>query len=376
LTAERLADMSKNLSVELGLPVNAADLFKHIEQNAKYATRMVSRVPGEQQGKTVAICGAGWSLWDYVREHPRQYAHQVWACNSALPFLMDQGARVTHGFGIDQGEGMLEDWARTFDVKYMIASSVHPKLVAHLRSAHRRLLWFHNFLGLHDPEGWTAPDVCLWCHQRQDQHTDAWDPTNSRGMRWVTPPEKHDYQAVSYEMYLYKQFYRDTCQPGYSLNSVGRAIGIALYMGFSTIRVYGADCACAPDQPPMPSNESPHYPAWAKAATVYADGRTVHEVYGPKGMVLEGGGTDFGGRRWHTRSDMLITARHLVDMVNAWKPRIQLMGDTMPAAMLHWTPAQWLGGETGCHPTMKDGAVTGFRMHIEERRRLEALIAL
>ena len=343
--------MPQEIACMMELPETADRLFDHIRLNARYAKKMVGATTNTHVGQTVAICGAGPSLRQYLLE-PQPATDEVWACNSALPYLVDRGVRVTHGVGIDQGEGMLEDWARTFDVTYLIATSVHPKLVKHLRRHNRRLRWFNNFLGLHDPEGWTGPDICMACrHVKTGVH------------------EGHDYVPMRYEMWLYQNLFSASCMPAYGLNVVARAIGVALYLGFDKILVYGSDCAAEKDGPPMPVEwDTDAYADWTKQIVVYADGRTAFDVYGPKGILIEAGGPDLGNHRWHTRADMLVTARHLTIIVNTTGGKVQLMGETLPGVLLNWTEDMWLAranGGLGVPNMDGKGAVTGFRMKTE-----------
>jgi hypothetical protein len=291
----------------------AENLFDHIIVNAKRVRSpdQVVRV-NAALGKTLAICGAGPSLATELEHLQRMPAHQVWACNSALPYLMDLGLPVTHGFCIDQGREMLnpEEWQRTFDVRYLIASSVHPELVEHLCKANRRIKWFHNYLGRTDPEGWEAP------------------------ANWVKPAPN-----CGYEMWLYQTKWPGTVQVGYGLNAVPRAICLALWMGFKTIRVYGADCAAAPDAPVMPSMADPAYVDWLSQVVLYADGRTARS-FGATAIMVE---HEVGPHRWHTRADMVISAKHLVDLTKTFdgtlgqdgrpKQVVELIGDTLPNAI-------------------------------------------
>lgn len=330
------------------LPESGPALFAHIQQNARHAKKMFGTRADEFKGQTVAICGAGPSLRDY-HTTPQPAADQVWACNSALPYLMDHGVRVTHAFGIDQGEGMLEDWARTFDVTYVVASSVHPKLVTHLQKHNRRLRWFHNYLGLPDPDEWVKPDICVVC-----QHVEAGQHAG------------HGYTPLTYEMWMYQNLYATSCIPAYGLNVVARAIGVALYLGFAKILVYGSDCAAAVDGPPMPNAaDLDAYADWMKQVVVYADGRTAFDVYGPQGVMIEACGPDLGWHRWHTRGDMLVTARHLTVIVNTNKARVQLVGDILPNALMDWTPEMWLdrANQGAGVPNMDGkGGITGFQL--------------
>src|SRR5678809_346096 len=256
--------------------------YSQIEENAKYAKRVLSA--DCHTGKSVVIVGAGPSLAQEYDRLPK--ADHVWACNSALPYLMDRKVRVSHGFAIDQHDAMLEphEWARTFDVHYYVASSVSPKLVEHLRAAKRKVTFFHNYLGVPEPDGWNPLGV---------------------GMP----------AGTSYELYLYRTKFPTSIQVGHGLNSVPRAVCLAIATGFSSITVVGADCACAPDSPPMPMINTPEYAAWMESLVLYADGRTA-STYGTDAIMAEAPNID--GRRWHTRPDMVISAKHLLDLERAY----------------------------------------------------------
>jgi hypothetical protein len=279
------------------------DLYEQIQANAAVAKRMATQ--DRYKGRSVVICGAGPSLRDQMHHLP--HAQQVWGCNSALPFLAKNDVRVTHGFCIDQGTAMLEEWGETFDVRYYVASSVHPDLAKHLIADGRRLTWFHSFLGVDDPPDWIRPEKC--------------------------PPK------MPYEMWLYTSLYPTSVQVGHGLNSVPRAVCLALFLGFSTIYVVGADCACIPDAPPMPLWGTPEYPEWMKQLVFYADGRTAAECYGGDALMAEAPNLD--GRRWHTRADMVISARHLLELEAAYPGRIVLVGDTLPNA-IRGKDAEWM----------------------------------
>lgn len=273
---------------------NAANFFAQIRANARIARRMVT--VDSRLDKTVTICGAGPSLADAMIPA----TDEVWACNSALPYLMDRGDRVTHGFCIDQGEAMLtrEEWGRCFAVHYLLASAVSPRLARHLRG--RQRTFFHSYLGLADPQGWTRPD-----------------------------PE------TSYEMHLYRTQFPASVQVGYGLNSVPRAMCLALVMGFREIVVMGGDCAAAPDQPPMPDYGTSAYAAWLSALPMYADGRTAGQAYGPTARMAE---AVIDGVRWHTREDMVVSAQHMLDLVVSHAPRIRLVGRGLPQVFAQQGP--------------------------------------
>ena len=302
-------------SMRLLVP-DKAYVYDHIRSNARFATLMVG--PDTHKGKTVNVCGAGPSLAgaDF------KSADETWGCNSALGYLYDRGLPVTHGFVIDAGAEMLgtREWGRALDVEYYVASCVNPKLVAHLLARGRELRWFHSFMGLSDPKGWDA---------------------KARGK--------------SYEMALYTdpRLYGVGVQVGKGLNSVQRAICLALFMGFKKIRVYGADCACAPDAPPMPKYSSPVYAVWLDRLTAYADGTSALAGYGPETKMFEG---MIDGRRWHTRADMVISARETLELMRERPGRIELMGDTFPNALKDKDAEFWRN-----MPALTEvGVVSGF----------------
>lgn len=313
--------MSGTATCRLNMP-GQAGFYDQILANARHATAMSQQ--DTHVGQTVAICGAGPSLATATLAP----TDEVWACNSALPYLMDRGDRVTHGLSIDQGEAMLgpSEWARTFDVGYRVASCVHPRLIEHLVAAGRSLTFFHSFLGIPDPEDWQPP----------------------------TP-------GLAYEMYLYQTKYRPSVQVGHGLNSVPRAICLAVFMGFARIDVYGADCAAAPDAPPMPLLGTLEYIQWLQGLRMYADGRNALTCFGPIESMAEG---VINGRRWHTRADMLISARHMVEMQQAFPGRIVFHGDTLVNAVATKDAAFWedmpvlsAAGEVGGLGIAKDPAL-------------------
>lgn len=287
-------------TIKLEMP-NQDGLFEHIKANRKHCQRVVTANMGA--GKTVVICGAGPSLNLHHDDIRRTKAHQFWAANSALPYMIDHELPVTHGITVDQSPEMyLVDWKRTFPVKYLVGSCADPKLAEHLLAAKREIRWFHSYLGVKNPEGWTPP----------------------KG--WTSPQPN-----AGYEMWLYQTLWPSSVQVGYGLNTVPRAICLALWMGFKKILVYGADSACAPDADPMPQMGTPEYLPWLKTLRLYADGRNP-SIYGENAIMVEG---DVDGTRWHTRPDMMISAVHLVDLVKQFPGRIELKGHTLPNAMMH-----------------------------------------
>lgn len=282
---------------QLAMP-NRAHFYDFIVANARYARRMLTQ--NSRQGQSVTICGAGPSLREFVGKLPD--TDEVWGCNSAVPYLWDSRARLTHAVTIDQGREMLleEEWGRVFPrLTYYLASSVHPDLTAHILAHNASVRWFHSFLGVDDP-----PEF-----ERVDPN-------------------------VSYEMTLYRGRFPTSVMVGHGLNTVPRAVCLALALGFSDIEVYGADCCCAVTTERMPARDSAEYRAWLGRLQFYADGRTT-TFFGDTPMAE----ALFDGRLWHTRPDMVISAVHLLDLVREGKGAIRLHGDTLPNALATKDPA-------------------------------------
>ena len=149
-------------------------------------------VPDSCRGKSLAICGAGPSL----AAADITGVDDIFACNSALPYLMDRGVRVTGAVGIDQTPGLLREWQRTFDVPYYVASSCSPDLIAHLRADGRECRFFHNAVGIPD------------------------------------------------EVEFYKRTWpHPMFMVGQGQTVVSRFVYVARWMGYDRVDVYGADCA-------------------------------------------------------------------------------------------------------------------------------------
>jgi uncharacterized Rossmann fold enzyme len=167
---------------------------QHFAENIVRNARGVKVVrPKVARGKHLVICGAGPSLEE---NYPIAHAgDEVWACNGALNWLVEHDHRVTHGFTVEQKQGLAELWWEAPAVGYLLASSVHPDLVAQLERWGRPIKFFHNLLDL--PE--------------QDA--------------------------------LYRRYWPSTVVAGAGLNAVTRAIDVATYMGFRQITIVGADCA-------------------------------------------------------------------------------------------------------------------------------------
>ena len=255
---------------------------------------------GSRAGKHLVICGAGPSLADNAAEYIRQ-ADDVWGCNSAMTWLIDNGYKCTHAFTVDQTAEMLVEWMSAPDVQYILASTSHPHLVEHLRAKGRDIRWFHNYVGVKGPD-----------------------------MQW--PDASGKLVKMLREDWLYAVLYPFTIRAGSGLNSVTRAIDVGVFMGYETITVLGADCAVRTTAP-LPGgveHGTPEHHDWLRTHTImHADGG--HAMASNASSTLLDGEID--GRRWYTKFDMMISAIWLVKMSRRLK-HLRLIGDTLPNALM------------------------------------------
>lgn len=282
------------------ITINAAScqrLPQHPKDEKCDARCTIMAQPDSKKGKHVIICGAGPSL----KTHASEYLHggdaEVWGCNSAAPWLYDNGYRVTHGFTVDQTPEMLEEWVSAPPLTYLLATSCHPHLLEFLVSKGRETCLFHNYVGINKP------------------------------------PVAYDGRVMEFEYWMYAALYPSTVCAGSGLNAVTRAVDVAHYMGFETITVLGADCALQVNKPLPPGVQvgSPEHQRWLQEDVVmHADGGHALRS-GATGMTLSG---TIDGREWTTKPDMMVTAVFLVKMKEKLKDRLILVGDTLPNALV------------------------------------------
>ena len=166
--------------------------FDYIEEN-RHTKPLLTVAEGTCKGRTLALCGAGPSL----RDQRVNGVDHVFACNSALTYLYEQGQRVDAGVAIDSTDVMLREWADPPPVHYFLASSVDPALVRHLQAHDRPVIFFHSYVGFPD------------------------------------------------ELNYYNQKWPPSVMVGRGYNVVERFIHVAEWMGYDRIDVYGADQAYA-----------------------------------------------------------------------------------------------------------------------------------
>lgn len=256
---------------------------------------------GSGSGQHLVICGAGPSLKDHAAEYC-ETADQVWGCNSAAIWLRENGHRCTHAYTVDQTADMVNEWETAPEgMIYLLASTVHPHLVEHLRSKGRGIQWFHNYVGIKgEPVTW--PDA------------DGKDRTMGR------------------EDWLYATLFPFCVRAGSGLNAVTRALDCAVFAGFKKITILGADCALRTTGP-IPENVdvgSPEYLDWLRTNTVmHADGGSAL-ASNASAMTFNG---EIDGRVWVTKADLIISAVWLTKMARRLGGLVEIVGDTLPNAL-------------------------------------------
>ena len=317
--------------------------------NAQYCDRVAEE--DSHKGQTCVIAGAGPSLRETA--HLTHGADVVIGCNSAMPWLLENGYRCTHGFTVDQQTVMIEEWKSAPDIEYLVASSVHPHLVEYLLTKVRRLTFFHNFCGVKQKP--VTFSLCDDCGMMGDSSA----TTCIEGYMGLIAAMKeakspgcggHNLSrcAMPYETMLYTFLYPGTIQAGSGLNAVTRAIDVAIFMGFSEITVLGADC-CVQMKSQTPEGMitgSPEHVKFLNENTVmHADGgsavasgatplmlQAVIDEDTPDGTVRKG-----KGKRYESKIDLIISAVWLVQMERAYAGRVKLVGDGLPKALRNKT---------------------------------------
>jgi hypothetical protein len=327
--------------------------------NATMCDRVVER--DSAKGQHIVICGAGPSLAEEAHRFCRSGYDQLWGCNSALIWLLDNGYQPTHGFTIDQTAHMVEEWYDAPDVEYLVASTVHPHLTEWLQSKGRTLTHFHNFCGMRgDPVEYGVCPACKLAHSPGMET----GPCNQCGGELTV-------QAMTYEDWLYMALFPPTARVGSGLNSVSRAIDLAVFMG-ARMTVLGADCAMRIKSPPRGTLGSREHKQWLKQDVVmHADGSDPlrsgatattmgAEIDTPRNRFVRwfirrtlnvpvlnrirhlpslAWGLYrldllYTPRWWQTKPDMAITAVFLSDMADHYGRRLRLIGDTLPNALV------------------------------------------
>jgi hypothetical protein len=288
---------------------------------------------GSAKGQTIVICGAGPSLAPHAAKWTAK-GDQVWGCNSAAIWLYEQGYPITHGFTIDQTPDMLEEWYTRPPLEYLLASTVHPHLTQFLLAAERRITFFHNYVGVQKP----PVELCECGHGQmvmasgsvEPSHgADNTEPCNQLGCdctRYVP-------QYLDYEIWMYGTLYPETVRVGTGLNSVTRAIDLALFMGAERVILLGADCAMYATKP-MPKGAvvgNKQHRQWLEECVImHADGSNPLRS-NATATTFEG---EIDGRMWYTKPDLSITAVTL----ELWRrklgrKRLTIIGDTLPNAL-------------------------------------------
>jgi hypothetical protein len=284
---ERLSLVSNiNKLNEVHLPV--VRIAGRLAARKNRDTGMVEEGCGK--GRELVICGAGPSLARMAEEYCTP-ERDVWGCNSAAIWLHEKGYHVTHGFSVDQTSEMLIEWQSAPDIEYIMASTVHVHLTEHLLSKGRKVRFFHNYVGL------------------------SGDPVTIDG------------ETMGYEDWMYCVLYPSTIRTGSGLNSVNRAIDLALFCQYDKVYVLGMDCAIEMTAPPpnVPQGH-PEYLKWLEQNTVmHANGdSSVHN--GASSLTMFG---EIDGIQFLTKPDMIVSAVWGVKTEQAHKERLRIVGSPL-----------------------------------------------
>jgi len=227
--------------IKLTCPSNEF-VLGYIKENAKHGFPMT--VLGSGRGREVYICGNSRGLPKHAKRIKRDGMAdnvEVWGCNGAVNWLWENDIKVTHGFTTDTSARMHQEcWAHAPPIHYLLATCVDPRTVDQVLSlGAKSVTFFHNFTGL---DG---------------------------------------------EVPLYQSLYPGAPLVGEGLNSVNRALALALMMDYDTIYILGAV------EHLDPRNRLHH-----------ADGAGSNQEY-----ILV---ANIDGRKYATHADLLYSAIDLV----------------------------------------------------------------
>ena len=312
---------------------------------AQYCDKVVEQ--GTGKGQKLVICGAGPSLrenagnewhaklaklgwvgfqisripWVRRRLGYCWGADQLWGVNSALPWLIEHGYPVTHGITVDQTPEMVNEWESLPDVNYLIPSTTHPNLVAALVDAGKDITWFNNFVGLQG-----RPVELCDCGHDKSEHDQGCQHESNCDCTTYTPT------VMDFESWMYASLYPMTVRAGTGLNSVNRALDVAVYMGFDTITILGADCALRIKEKLTKGTRpgSKEHKRWlCEDVVMHADGGNAL-ASGATPVTLGG---EIDGEWWETKPDMMISAVFLEKSRQVLEGRLRLIGNTLPNAL-------------------------------------------
>jgi len=248
--------------IKLTCPTNAY-VLDFIKENAQYGYPMAKI--GEGKGREVYICGNGRGLPKHAGKIKRDgmaNTVDVWGCNGAVNWLWQNNVKVTHGFTTDTSHRMYQEcWVNPPPIHYLIATCVNPKTVDQLMAAGAKgVTFFHNYTG------------------------------------------------VDGEIPLYQSLYPGAPLVGEGLNSVNRALALALMMDYDKIYLLG----CVEHLDP----KSKHH---------HADGGDSNQEY-----ILV---AHIDNRKYATHADLLYSA---IDLVK----QERRSNGTLPKAMWRQLPLE------------------------------------
>ena len=284
----------------------SGNLGKHIAAAAARGLPMIEK-NCLAAARGAVVCGLGPSLQrPDVLAKVRGYAKRGWivfGLKEALGFLADQGIRPKFSANMDPTVHEVGRTPVLDGVTYCLASSCHPDLYDHVLGQGGVVNVFHSACGYVE----TKCDAGFVIDLGADQQAVV------LGEYGLTTTEGYEFSPIVIARFDEVAVYRrqfpnaDTMCGGFTVGN--RAVALAKYMGIERIVVAGLDFGWR--------DGSDYYAEFCRAAPL----RDV--------LMHDDGKVD--GRPWHTRPDLLASAKDIAIRIKAGE--VVVLGDSLAAAL-------------------------------------------
>ena len=293
------------ISIEFHNP-EAGNLGNHIKSTALRGLAMVEKgCHGDARG--AVICGLGPSLQKPgVLRKMRDYAKRGWiifGLKEALTYLIERGIQPHYSANMDPTTNEVDRTPIHDGVVYCLASSCHPKLYDHVLGKGGEVRVFHSACGYVETKCDAGFAIELGSGQ-QAVVLGEYDLSTTEGF---------DFSPIviaqTNEVAIYQRHFAiyDTMCGGFTVGN--RALALAKYMGIKKLVVAGLDFGWRDGQQ--------YYAEFCKA-------EPLKDVF-----MHDGGKVD--GKEWHTRPDLLASAKDLALQVR--RGEVVVLGDSLAAAL-------------------------------------------
>ena len=284
----------------------SGNLGRHISSAAERRLPMVEK-NCLATARGAVICGLGPSLQKpAVLNQVRQYAKRGWivfGLKEALTFLAENRIRPHYSANMDPTVHEVGRTPVLDGVTYCLASSCHPDLYDHVLGRGGAVQVFHSACGYVE----TKCDPGFLIDLGADQQAVV------LGEYGLSTTEGYDFSPIVVarldEVAVYRRQYpnADTMCGGFTVGN--RAVALAKYMGVEKIVVAGLDFG------------------WRDGEAYYAEfcrAAPLRDV-----LMHDDGKVD--GRPWHTRPDLLASAKDIALRVKAGE--VVVLGDSLAASL-------------------------------------------